>query len=137
MKTNRLHIVTPSEDVDPAAGDPPWQVNRTMQGDSALIEAGGAIDLITAPMLEQQLEYAEATTVPPAPVVVDLTRIAFIDARGLDTLVHHHQRCRSVGSTLRIVARQRAVLRPIHIAGLDTTLYVFPNAHDALHPRSA
>jgi hypothetical protein len=42
--------------------------------------------------------------------------------------------CRSVGSTLRIVARQHAVLRPIHIAGLDTTLCVFPNAHDGPAP---
>jgi anti-anti-sigma factor len=63
---------------------------------------------------------------------VDLTRVAFLGARGLGTLVHHHHGCRSTGSTLRIVTRQRAVLRPIHIAAWDTTLDVFPNTHDAL-----
>jgi anti-sigma B factor antagonist len=137
MNDSQLHREDLSEDVKAASGAPRLRVNRTVQGDTVLVEAGGEIDLVTAPMLEHQLVHAEATTVPPAPVIVDLTRVAFLGARALGVLVHHHHRCRSVGSTLRIVARQRAVLRPIHISGLDTTLCVFPNTHDALCRRAA
>ncbi|MCT2584488.1 STAS domain-containing protein [Actinophytocola gossypii] len=133
---NQLYSEELSVDLETLTGDRPLRVKRTVQGHTVLVEACGEVDLVTALMLEEQLEYAEAIVVPPAPVVVDLSRVAFLGARGLGTLVHHHHRCRSLGSTLRIVAQQPEVLRPIHVTGLDTTLCVVPNVHDAQHQRT-
>lgn len=77
------HVGVLAKDVKAATGQPPLHVNRIVQGHTVLIEAGGEIDLGTASMLDQQLAYAEAATVAPAPVIVDLTRVAFLGARGL------------------------------------------------------
>lgn len=99
-------------------------VQRTVENLSVVVTACGELDLNTAPVLNTQLELAEAIVVPPAPVVLDLTAISFLGSTGLSILVEHHERCVALGSSLRIVPGGRAVTRPLAMTGLDQILTI-------------
>src|SRR5262245_32824538 len=101
-------------------------VDRMVENHSVVVRAGGELDMLTAPVLSRQLELAEAIVVPPAPVVLDLTRITFLSSAGLSVLLSHHKRCVALGSKLRIVASTRAVIRPLTLTGLDHVLVLIP-----------
>jgi anti-sigma B factor antagonist len=102
-------------------------VERTVENHSVVVRAGGELDLRTAPILNKQLELAEAIVVPPAAVVLDLTEITFLGSAGLSVLLRHHERCTEMGSGLRVVPGGRAVSRPLAMTGLDKVLTVVPS----------
>jgi len=58
-------------------------VQRTVDNLSVVVQAGGELDMLTAPRLSAQLDQAEAIVVPPAPVVLDLTALTFLGSAGL------------------------------------------------------
>jgi anti-sigma B factor antagonist len=101
-------------------------VERTVENHSVVVRAGGELDLRTAPILNEQLELAEAVVVPPGIVVLDLSEISFLGSAGLSVLLRHHERCEELGSGLRVVPGGRAVSRPLAMTGLDKVLTVVP-----------
>jgi anti-sigma B factor antagonist len=101
-------------------------VQRMVENHSVVVRASGELDMLTAPTLAKQLQYAEAVVVPPAPVVLDLTGITFLSSAGLSVLITHHKRCVELGSRLEVVASNRAVTRPLNLTGLDSVLVVIP-----------
>jgi len=60
-------------------------------GDAHVIELIGELDLDGAPRMEEELLRVEATDV--ASIVVDLSRLEFIDSTGLRLLVMAAERC--------------------------------------------
>ncbi|GDY33624.1 STAS domain-containing protein [Gandjariella thermophila] len=50
----------------------------------------------------------------------------------MNVLVQYHNRCQLCRTPLRVVATQRAVLRPLYAAGADDMLEVYPTVADAL-----
>jgi anti-sigma B factor antagonist len=110
-----------------SSGDGSLWVERTVENHSVVVRAGGELDLRTAPILNEQLELAEAIIVPPAAVVLDLTEISFLGSAGLSVLLRHHERCTEMGSGLRVVPGGRAVSRPLAMTGLDKVLTVIPS----------
>ena len=102
-------------------------VQRTVDNLSVVVQAGGELDMLTAPRLSAQLDRAEAIVVPPAPVVLDLTGLTFLGSAGLAVLLAHHERCAELGSTLQIRAGSTpAVTRPLTMTALDRVLNVVP-----------
>ncbi|MFC4855365.1 STAS domain-containing protein [Actinophytocola glycyrrhizae] len=99
-------------------------VQRTVDNLSVVVQAGGEVDMLTAPRLSAQLDQAEAIVVPPAPVVLDLTRLTFLGSAGLAVLLTHHERCAEIGSTLQIRTSGNVVTRPLAMTGLDRVLTV-------------
>ena len=55
----------------------------------------------------------------PATVVLDLSRVQFLDSAGLAVLVETAGRCAKAGQEFQLVCTTRGVLRPLQIAGLD------------------
>jgi anti-anti-sigma factor len=102
-------------------------IQRTVENHSVVVRAGGDLDILTAPRLSAQLDFAEAIVVPPAPVVLDLTGLKFLGSAGLSVLLTHHERCNALGSRLEIVPGDRAVTRPLAMTGLDKVLNVVPS----------
>ena len=100
-------------------------VQRDVDNLSVVVSAGGELDLLTAPRLSAQLDQAEAIVVPPAPVVLDLTRLTFIGSAGLAMLLAHHERCAALGSSLRIRVNDM-VARPLRMTALDRVLNLVP-----------
>ena len=87
---------------------------------SVRLEVSGELDLSTSPELGQALkrELDGGRT-----VVVDLSRVTFIDSTGLNTLVGALRLCESNGGRLAVSPKLPAqVTRVFEISGLDTVI---------------
>lgn len=79
--------------------------------------------------LEGELDISDADRVHAAlvaggesPVVVDLSDLDFLDARGLSALVTAQDAVRAAGSHLRLIGAKGAVRRVFEICGLAERL---------------
>jgi len=107
------------------------RVRSEKRGDAVVIRVTGELDLLTAPILDELLSEAEAGSVD-APLVLDLTGVTFMASAGLALLMKYDERCGVAGRALRVVANDRAVLRPIALTGLMTRVTVVSTLGDAL-----
>lgn len=118
----------------PGDDEPAGDLLRLFQesdGGAVVLRAVGEVDMVTSQLLAKHLTCVESEVVPPAPIVLDLTGVTFLDSAGLTVLVDHHQRCVEMGTALRIVADHRAVLRTLELTGLDALLTVVPRRSEA------
>lgn len=86
--------------------------------DTIVVEVAGEIDLATAPLLEDTLTATPANM----NVVVDLTYVTFLDARGIAALVAARDTLRARGSTLMVANPVSHVARVLMLA--DASLHV-------------
>ena len=77
----------------------------------------GELDLATAPVLQERLDAALRGK---AAVVIDLSRLRFIDSSGLGMLVQAERQLRESGGQLVLVRGPRAVRRPFELTCLDS-----------------
>lgn len=89
-------------------------------GGRVLVE--GEVDCSTAPQLSACID--SLLSAAPAEVVIDLTRVSFLDSAGLHALVSANGRARELGVRLRVLVGTRAVERPIQVTGLWDVLGV-------------
>lgn len=96
----------------------------------ALVSVSGELDLHTAPDLRDGLEKAGAVGVDT--VIVDLSKISFIDSTGLGVLVQGTKRREGPGQSLVLVTNDPRTSRVIEVTGLGRVLPTFATLHDAL-----
>lgn len=97
-----------------------------------VLEVSGEIDLETAPALDVALRSA-LRDAGPGGCIADLTRVTFLDSRGLTTLLNATQEAEERREPLRIVVdSNRPVIRPIEITGLDEVLSLFHTVDEAM-----
>jgi anti-sigma B factor antagonist len=90
-----------------------------------LIKLEGEIDLHRSPDVRRELQAAIAEK--PAKVIVDLSKVAYIDSSGLAVLLEGMQGVESYGGKLYLAAVQ-GTLRPIfEISKLDEVFRIVPN----------
>ncbi|HEY5428298.1 MAG TPA: STAS domain-containing protein [Solirubrobacteraceae bacterium] len=75
--------------------------------DEVVLALRGELDLASAPALERELDVAWRRGV--GTVLVDLSELEFLDAAGLQVLLHGHRRFRERGHELRLRRGPRAV----------------------------
>ena len=104
------------------------------RADAVVLTVTAEIDGLTAPRLRHEMDAA-FDVLDGRSLIVDLTEVQFLGSPGLRTLresadIAVHKR----GSgTLRVVVdRQRPVIRPIEIAGLDLLLALYHTVEHAL-----
>jgi anti-sigma B factor antagonist len=96
-------------------------LDETVTAAGVCVQAAGEVDTCTAPRLQDRLE---AHLVPPTPeVVLDLTRVTFLDSAGLCVLALAHKQATATGVRLRVLATTRAVVRPMQVTGLWDLLH--------------
>ena len=100
-------------------------LDRTVDNHAVVVRAVGEVDLVSAPLLAEQLELAEAVVVAPAPVVLDLTGVTFFESAGIHVLLDHHGRCARRGTRLRVIG-SHAVTRVLSLTGVDKEVLVEP-----------
>lgn len=83
--------------------------------DRTVVCLHGEIDISTASTLEAALVAGERT--PAGAIVVDLTRVRFMDSSGLDVLLARRRRLAASGRNLVIQGASGAVLRLLELAG--------------------
>ncbi|MEN3307224.1 MAG: anti-sigma factor antagonist [Micromonosporaceae bacterium] len=89
---------------------------RTVAGHRVL-EVSGEIDVYTAPQLRERL--IALVEDGARKVVVDLSRVEFLDSTGLGVLVGALKRLRGVNGDLALVCAQERLLKIFRITGLD------------------
>jgi anti-sigma B factor antagonist len=96
------------------------------QGDVTVLDVGGEVDVYTAPKLREKL--VELVSDGHYNIVVDMTKVEFLDSTGLGVLVGGLKRVRSHNGALELVCNQERILKIFRITGLTK---VFP-IHDTL-----
>lgn len=81
-----------------------------------VIAVTGEIDIANAPKLHERL--VRAFDVPSSEVIVDLSKVSFIDSTGLGVLVNARQRSRNNGSSLKLILPHGQARFPFEVTGL-------------------
>ncbi len=90
----------------------------------------GELDVATAPGLRSCLE----TTIgqhAPAPVIVDLLGVTFIDSTALGVLIASLKQSQATGGELRLVIAEPRIRKVFEITGLTELFAIYPTIGDA------
>jgi anti-sigma B factor antagonist len=102
---------------------------RELAADTTVLVVEGDLDLASAPSLKWAL--ADVQSAGNQHVVVDLSRVTFIDSTALGVLVGA-QRTLDPGTRLAIACASENVMRVFELTGLDGMFEIVPTLHDAL-----
>ncbi|MFI0514932.1 STAS domain-containing protein [Streptomyces sp. WSLK1-5] len=103
---------------------------RTDTDGITVLGVDGEIDHDNVSGLTRALPPAEAAE--GRRVVVDLSRVTFMDSSGVNALITAYQGARAAGGCLRLVVVRGAVLRTLQLVGLDTVIPFHPALEEAL-----
>ena len=101
-------------------------------GHTLVFVLSGSFDIATAPSVRAALTDASDGK---QDVVLDLTRLEFLDSTGLGALIGAHRRATENGGSVRIVVGDGPILRLLNITGLIRVLAVYHGLEDALADR--
>jgi anti-sigma B factor antagonist len=97
--------------------------------DASVVSLAGELDLSTIPRIEGQLlEQVRSHS----GVVVDLTRLSFIDSSGIGLLIKAFRAVDDGGKLLTVIAPGSQVERVFQVAGIDRALPLFVERNQAL-----
>ncbi len=65
-------------------------------------------------------------------LIVDLTKVDFLDSTGLGALIGGQRRAKEFAGEIRLVAKEGQILRLLRITGLLKVFAVYPTLADAL-----
>jgi len=95
-----------------------------------VLEFEGEIDLHEAPRIKEQISKGIAKK--PAKLVVDLSKVTYIDSSGLAALIDGLQRAQAYGGKLVLAGIHNHVRTIFQISRLDKVFSIFPDRESAL-----
>jgi anti-anti-sigma factor len=106
------------------------RIDVRSEPDRVVLELHGELDLLGAPLLQQEIEKAEiqATGI----VVLDLKDLEFIDSAGLRVILAAHERSRQHGQELALTPGSEQVQRLFTIAGVNEHLRIILSPDEML-----
>lgn len=115
---------------EPASGSIAFVISqREIAQDTTVLSIEGDLDLASAPSLKWAL--ADLQSGGRRHVVVDLSKVSFIDSTALGVLVGA-QRAMDQGVRLAVACDEENVLRIFELTGLDGMFEIVPTLEDAL-----
>lgn len=108
----------------------PLAVERSQVDGCDLLAVEGELDIATASRMISALNETVASL--ELPLVVDLSRVDFLDSTGLGLLLNAHSRVRRLGQGFAISCPAGPIARVFEIAGMAETLHVRPTRHAAV-----
>lgn len=96
------------------------------EGGRTVVEVSGEIDVYTAPRLREEL--ADLVDSGQYDIIIDMTKVDFLDSTGLGVLVGGLKRVNMHDGSLSLVCTQERILKIFKITGLTK---VFP-IHDSV-----
>lgn len=99
-----------------------FDINVTTSGDKAEIAVVGELDFHSAPQLRETI--VELVSQGVVDVIVDLSRLEFIDSSGLGILVAARNRTAERGGSLLLRSPSAQTSRVLEISGLNRLLSV-------------
>lgn len=91
-----------------------------------MVTPAGELDLAVQSDLIEAYQHAIALQAEPR-VVVDLSRVTFMDSTALGTLVAAVKKVKARGGTLSVVGASDRIANLFHITKLDTLVPLCPN----------
>ena len=113
-------MLVPADSVNVAAMSVGWETSE--RGDGYLVELSGELDISSAASVESRLMELEKRE--PKRLILDLTRVCFIDSTGLSMIINADGRARKRGSRLTIVSGEGVPRRILRTVGLEDRLDV-------------
>jgi anti-sigma B factor antagonist len=106
-------------------------ISTTEEGRTLTLAGHGEIDFATLDTLTAELDKASREDIDD--VIVDLSKVTYIDSSGLGVLVGAHRRLKSEGRSLVLRVADAEMIKLLSITGLDQlfaieTPYVAPEA---------
>jgi anti-sigma B factor antagonist len=98
--------------------------------DVQVFELTGSLDIATSPTVRAAL--TEASEKDSHRLIVDLTRVEFLDSTGLGALIGGQRRAKEFGGEVRLVAKEGQILRLLRITGLLKVFAVYPTLEAAV-----
>jgi anti-anti-sigma factor len=98
-------------------------LSRRAQG-CTVMTVCGELDMATTAVLRDQIVTLLQDTA--APVIIDLSGVAFCDTSGLALLVGAQRRAKLHGLVVVLAGPRRSVSRLLHITGLDRAFTIYP-----------
>jgi len=102
-----------------------------VEGDMQIFELTGSLDIATSPTVRAALTSASERG--DHRLIVDLTRIEFLDSTGLGALIGAQRRAKEFGGEVRLIAKEGQILRLLRITGLLRVFGVYPTREDAIN----
>lgn len=99
-------------------------------GERLVFDLVGSLDVATAPTVRASL--LEAADRGDHQLVVDLTRVEFLDSTGLGALIGAQRRAKEAGGEIRLLVPDGQILRLLRITGLLKVFGVYSSLEDAL-----
>jgi anti-sigma B factor antagonist len=98
--------------------------------DMQVFDLVGSLDIATSPTVRAALTSASERG--SHRLIVDLTRVDFLDSTGLGALIGGQRRAKEFGGEVRLVAKEGQILRLLRITGLLKVFSVYPTLDDAV-----
>jgi anti-anti-sigma factor len=98
------------------------EISNREYGRYAVVALRGELDLAGATGLRDRLRTERDEH--EGRVVLDLSELTFIDSTGLSILVEYHEKTHAAGGRLILLAPREAVVKTLHITGLDERLTI-------------
>jgi anti-sigma B factor antagonist len=103
-------------------------------GEVLVFKLRGSLDLATSPTVRAAL--TDATEKGKRDLIVDLTRLEFLDSTGLGALIGAHRRATEHGGSLRLIVANGPIARLLNITGLIRVFSVYRSLEDARKNRA-
>jgi len=114
-------------------------VDSEVRPEAVLVRAKGEVDSSTAGEFSSQLEAAlqQAESQGSRLLIVDLQGVTYFGSAGLNAVLDCHKQGLQAGTSVRLVADNGLVVRPIEVTNLDSVLELYPTLPDALEGRNS
>jgi anti-anti-sigma factor len=114
-------------------------VDSELRPEAVVVRVEGEIDSSTASELRSQLESAlqQAGGHESRLLIIDLEGVTYFGSAGLNAVLDCHKQGLRAGVSVRLVADNELVVRPIEVTNLDSLLDLYPSLPDALEGRES
>jgi anti-sigma B factor antagonist len=102
-----------------------------VHGGMNVFELTGSLDIATSPTVRAAL--VEASERGDHKLIVDLTKVDFLDSTGLGALIGAQRRAKEFDGDVRLVAKEGQILRLLRITGLMKIFAVYAVLDDAVN----
>jgi anti-sigma B factor antagonist len=109
-------------------------VKTENDGRTLVYRLSGSLDVATSPSVRAAL--IEAAAEGKHDIVVDLSRLEFLDSTGLGALIGAHKRATEHSGTVRLAVGDGAISRLLNITGLMKIFPTYATLDDAVADRN-
>lgn len=109
-------------------------VDCEVLSEAVVVHVKGEVDSSNVGALISDLGAAlrQAGTHVAKLLVIDLQALTYFGSAGLNAVLECHRQGTDAGTSVRVVADNELVVRPIEVTNLDRVLELFPTLTDAL-----